>query len=128
MRDSVHPGEQSLRDRLLFTVDMAKRIVWVIARAGNSSGPGATAAARPRRFSSAIAGRALRLCGSNGDKLEVVLENSVLDITTSLSTGDFRFVEGTGRFADASGKARYVVAQDLAIGEFQLTAVGRITY
>ena len=37
MHDSVRPGEQSLRDRLLLTVDMAKRIVWSIARAGNQA-------------------------------------------------------------------------------------------
>jgi len=68
------------------------------------------------------------LTAANGDKLEFVLENSVLDIPTSISTGNFRFVAGTGRFAAPSGVANYVVSQNLATGAFQLTAVGRIDF
>lgn len=68
------------------------------------------------------------LTAADGDKLEFVLENSVLDIPTAISTGNFRFTGGTGRFASASGTTNYVVSQNLATGTFQLTSVGSIDF
>ena len=65
---------------------------------------------------------------ADGDKLNVVLENSTLDIPTSISTGDFVFVGGTGRFAAANGSGSFVVTQNLATGAFELTSVGTINF
>ena len=65
---------------------------------------------------------------ANGDKLEIVLENGNLDVTTGIATGTFRFVGGTGRFAGATGSTSVVVTQNLATGAFQLNTVGNIVY
>ena len=68
------------------------------------------------------------ITAADGDKIEFVLENSVLDVTTSISRGIFRFVGGTGRFAAATGTTDFVVVQNLVTGAFQLTAVGNIDF
>lgn len=65
---------------------------------------------------------------ANGDKLTFVVEDGVMDVTTGIGTGHFRFVGGTGRFANASGISEYVVVQNLATGAYQLTVVGRIDF
>jgi hypothetical protein len=65
---------------------------------------------------------------ANGDKLQFVIEDSVLDTTTSLARGRFQFVGGTGRFAGLSGGANFVVDQNLATGAFEVTAIGRINF
>jgi hypothetical protein len=65
---------------------------------------------------------------ANGDKLDLVLDDGTLDVTTAISTGHAHFTGGTGRFAGASGSISYVVTQNLTTGEFELTAVGRIDY
>ncbi len=65
---------------------------------------------------------------ANGDKLQGVLANSVLDVTTGIGRGTFQFVGGTGRFVRASGGADIVVEQNLATGAFVLTAVGSINF
>ena len=46
---------------------------------------------------------------ANGDTLNVVVADAVLNTTTGIATGVFRFVGGTGRFAGASGCAGFVV-------------------
>lgn len=65
---------------------------------------------------------------ANGDTLEGRLEDGVLDVTTGIATGVFRFTGGTGRFAGASGTGDFVVIQNLVTGAFEVTAVGSIDY
>lgn len=65
---------------------------------------------------------------ANGDVLEGVLEDGVLDVTTGLATGVFRFHGGTGRFAGASGTGDFVVIQNLVTGAFEVTAVGTLDF
>ena len=68
------------------------------------------------------------LTAANGDTLRLIVEDGVLDVTTGISTGHFRFVGGTGRFANASGITEFVVVQNLVTGAFELTVVGRIDF
>lgn len=65
---------------------------------------------------------------ANGDALEGRLEDGVLDVTTGIATGVFRFSGGTGRFAGASGTGDFVVIQNLVTGAFEVTAVGTLDY
>ncbi len=65
---------------------------------------------------------------ANGDQLEALIEDGALDIATGEATGVFRFIGGTGRFADASGTGNFVISQNLVTGAFEITAVGTINY
>jgi len=65
---------------------------------------------------------------ANGDKLQFVFEDSVLDTTTSLAQGRFQFAGGTGRFEGVSGSANFIVDQNLATGAFEVTAIGSINF
>jgi hypothetical protein len=65
---------------------------------------------------------------ADGDELDAEFENAVLNTTTGIAIGVFRFVGGTGRFAEASGSAVFVVEQNLITGEFEVTAVGHIDF
>ena len=65
---------------------------------------------------------------ANGDQLDTLIENAVLDVTTGQAAGPFRFIGGTGRFANATGTGDLVVDQNLVTGAFEGTAVGRIDY
>jgi hypothetical protein len=65
---------------------------------------------------------------ANGDKLFVVVVDASQDITTGLATGHFRFVGGTGRFANASGITDAVVQQNFVTGGYELTIVGQIDF
>jgi len=68
------------------------------------------------------------LTAANGDKLNIVVEDGSSDLTTGIGTGHFRFVGGTGRFANASGLTSYVVEQNLLTGAYELTLVGSIDF
>ena len=65
---------------------------------------------------------------ASGETLNVVVANAVLNTTTGIGTGVFRFVGGTGRFSGASGNAGFVVVQNLVTGAFTLNAVGIIDF
>lgn len=65
---------------------------------------------------------------ANGDQLDALIEDAVLDVTTGQATGAFRFIGGTGRFVNASGTGELVIDQNLVTGTFEGTAVGRIDY
>jgi hypothetical protein len=65
---------------------------------------------------------------ANGDQLDALIEDAVLDVTTGQAAGIYRFIGGTGRFANASGTGDLVVDQNLITGTFEGTAVGRIDY
>jgi len=65
---------------------------------------------------------------ANGDTLEAEIKNSELDTTTGISTGQFVFIGGTGRFQQAQGSANYTVNQDLDSGAFDVVAQGSIDY
>lgn len=65
---------------------------------------------------------------ANGDQLEALIEDAVLDVTTGQAAGAFRIIGGTGRFANASGTGDLVIDQNLFTGTFEGTAVGRIDY
>ncbi|MFP4411240.1 hypothetical protein [Coleofasciculus sp.] len=65
---------------------------------------------------------------ANGDTLEAEIKNSELDTTTGISTGQFVFIGGTGRFQQAQGSADFTVTQDLNSGTFDVVAQGQIDY
>ena len=65
---------------------------------------------------------------ANGDKLNFVIVNGALDLTTGIGTGDFAFAGGTGRFANATGHTSGVVQQNIVTGAYELTLVGTIDY
>ena len=65
---------------------------------------------------------------ANGDKLNFVIVNGALDLTTGIGTGDFAFTGGTGRFANATGNTSGVIEQNLITGAYELTLVGNIDY
>ena len=65
---------------------------------------------------------------ADGDKLNFVIINGVLDLTTGIGTGDFAFVGGTGRFANATGHTSGVIEQNVVTGAYELTLVGNIDY
>ena len=65
---------------------------------------------------------------ANGDKVESILENGTVDLSTGVGEGDFRVTGGTGRFANATGITSYVVEQNLLTGAYEITLVGSINY
>ena len=65
---------------------------------------------------------------ANGDKLNFVIVNGALDLTTGIGTGDFDFTGGTGRFANATGRTSGVIQQNVITGAYVLTLVGKIDY
>ena len=65
---------------------------------------------------------------ADGDKLDIVLADGVMDVTTGIAKGSLHFSGGTGRFAEASGTTSYVVTQNFVTGAFQLTCVGSINF
>jgi len=72
------------------------------------------------------------ITAANGDTLLIEF-NGVLDppepgSPTGTDKPVFRFVGGTGRFAEASGSADAVVVVNLATGAFEITMVGKIDY
>ena len=72
------------------------------------------------------------ITAANGDTLLIEF-NGVLDppepgSPTGTDRPTFRFVGGTGRFANASGSADAVVVVNLATGAFEITMVGKIDY
>ncbi len=64
---------------------------------------------------------------ANGDKLYVVLQGS-FDPNAFTDHGSFTFVGGTGRFAEVSGTADFVVTVNPITSSFELTVVGTINY
>ena len=65
---------------------------------------------------------------ANGDKLETSVENGTMDLSTGIGVGDFRWIGGTGRFANVSGVIHGVVEQNFVTGAYQITLVGDINY
>jgi hypothetical protein len=65
---------------------------------------------------------------ANGDKLNFVIVSGTLDVSTGIGTGDFAFVGGTGRFANATGHVSGVIEQNVVTGAYVLTMVGNIDY
>ena len=65
---------------------------------------------------------------ANGDKLNFVIVSGALDLTTGIGTGDFDFTDGTGRFANATGRTAGVIEQNVITGAYVLTLVGNIDY
>ena len=65
---------------------------------------------------------------ANGDKLNFIILNGALDLTTGIGTGDFGFTGGTGRFANATGQVSGVIEQNVVTGAYELTMVGNIDY
>lgn len=65
---------------------------------------------------------------ANGDKLNILVEDGAMDVTTGIGTGKFRFNGGKGRFANATGIISYVVEQNFATGAYELTTVGSIDF
>ena len=67
------------------------------------------------------------ITASNGDKLNFTIDG-ILDPIAGVDQGTFYFAGGTGRFAEASGSANFVVTLNPLTGGFDLTAVGKINY
>ncbi|HEV8427569.1 MAG TPA: hypothetical protein VGQ41_06625 [Pyrinomonadaceae bacterium] len=65
---------------------------------------------------------------ANGDKLNIVVADSVMDLRTGVGTGHFSFAGGTGRFENASGITEFVVEQNFVSGAYEITMVGKIDY
>src|SRR5215217_4855494 len=65
---------------------------------------------------------------ANGDKLNFIITNGALDLTTGIGTGDFAFIGGTGRFANAIGHTSTVIEQNVVTGAYEMTLVGNIDY
>jgi hypothetical protein len=68
------------------------------------------------------------LTAANGDKLNFIIVNGALDLTTGIGTGDFEFTGGTGRFANATGHTSTVIQQNVITGAYEMTLVGNIDY
>lgn len=68
------------------------------------------------------------LTAADGDKVNIVVEDGEMDITTGIATGHFRFTGGTGKFANATGITSLVVVQNFVTGGYELTMVGDINY
>ena len=72
------------------------------------------------------------ITAANGDTLLIefsgVLDPPPPGSATAVDKPVFRFVGGTGRFANASGQANAVVLVNLLTGAFELTMVGDINY
>ena len=68
------------------------------------------------------------LTAANGDKLTFEVADGSQSLITGIGTGHFRFIGGTGRFANATGIISYVVEQNFLTGAYTITAVGSIDY
>ena len=72
-----------------------------------------------------------KITAANGDTLLIEF-SGVLDPPeggpTAIDRPVFRFVGGTGRFAQASGMSNAVVVVNLATGAFEITMVGNLDY
>jgi hypothetical protein len=68
------------------------------------------------------------LTAANGDKLIFAVADGSQSLITGIGTGHFRFVGGTGRFANATGIISYVVEQNFLTGAYEVTAVGTIDF
>lgn len=72
------------------------------------------------------------ITAANGDTVLIefsgVLDPPEPGSATAIDKPLFRFVGGTGRFAQASGSADAVVVVNLATGAFEITMVGKIDY
>jgi hypothetical protein len=72
------------------------------------------------------------ITAANGDTLLIefsgVLDPPAPGSATGIDKPVFHFVGGTGRFANATGKADAVVVVNLATGAFEITMVGNIDY
>jgi len=67
------------------------------------------------------------IMAANGDTLNVRIEG-LFDPVANTDHGVFHIVGGTGRFAEASGSADFVVTVNPLTGGFELTLVGTIDY
>ena len=67
------------------------------------------------------------LVAADGDKLYIQIDG-ILDPVAAIDQGIFHFVGGTGRFANATGDANFVVSINPVTGGFDLTVVGKIDY
>lgn len=65
---------------------------------------------------------------ADGDKINIVIEDASMNLTTGIGGGTFRITGGTGRFANATGWMNAVVEQNFITGAYELTAVGKIDY
>jgi hypothetical protein len=65
---------------------------------------------------------------ADGDRLDFVIEDGTVNLTTGLGTGTFRIVGGSGKFANATGSLSVVVQQNFITGAVDFTAVGKIDY
>lgn len=72
------------------------------------------------------------ITAANGDTIQIefngALEPPPPGSITAIDRPLFRFVGGTGRFAEASGQANAVVVLNLLTGAFEITMVGDINY
>ena len=72
------------------------------------------------------------ITAANGDTLLIefsgVLDPPAPGSATAIDKPVFHFVGGTGRFANATGKADAVVIVNLATGAFEITMVGNLNY
>ncbi len=72
------------------------------------------------------------ITAANGDTIQIefsgVLDPPEPGSPTATDRPVFRFVGGTGRFANAGGQADAVVVINLLTGAFEITMVGRIEY
>jgi hypothetical protein len=57
-----------------------------------------------------------------------MVAQGLFDPATATDHGIFHFAGGTGRFAEASGTADFVVTVNPLTGGFELTLVGTIDY
>ena len=65
---------------------------------------------------------------ANGDRLPSIIEDGQMDLRTGIATGYMVFQNGTGRFANASGRAAIVVEQNFITGAYTFTMVGNVNY
>jgi hypothetical protein len=68
------------------------------------------------------------LTADNGDQVNAVMRDGILDVTTGLGYGSLQFVGGTGRFWRASGSVNFVVTQGFINGAYDATMVGTIRF
>ena len=65
---------------------------------------------------------------ANGDRLPTIIEEGSMDLRTGIATGYMVFQNGTGRFANASGKAAIVVEQNFITGAYTFTLLGNVNF
>jgi hypothetical protein len=87
-----------------------------------------TACRYPENSNQLLVSGGATITAANGDKLQAVLANAVLDPTTGIGKGGIQIVGGTGRFEGAGGSADFVVEQNLATGAFETTWIGNINF